>query len=135
MHHLILSSFTFQHTVFYKNFLPTTNSAQYMLIGGLYCCINETKQRELELLVSCLHNHSFYNIHILIHIYVYYKVTVISWLNDCEDMILVVPTLVLFDFSLIPQHNRSISIYWIIFNVFTFGGSELNLPHLFPSSY
>ena len=34
------------------------NSAQYMLIERLYSGINESKQRELELIVSCLHNHS-----------------------------------------------------------------------------
>ena len=83
-----------------------------MLIERLHSGINETKQRELELLVSCLHNHSIiqptYNckkprmqtlftqltsehcFDILIPLYC--KFTVISWLNDCEDMKLVVPT-------------------------------------------
>ena len=35
-----------------------TDSAQYMLIERLQSGINETKQRDLELLVSCLYNHS-----------------------------------------------------------------------------
>ena len=33
------------------------NSTQYVLKEQLYCAINETKQSELELLVSCLHIH------------------------------------------------------------------------------
>ena len=33
-------------------------SAQNMLIERLYSGMNEAKQRELKLLVSCLHNHS-----------------------------------------------------------------------------
>ena len=34
------------------------NSAQYMLTEQLYSGTNETKQCYLELLVSCLYNHS-----------------------------------------------------------------------------
>ena len=34
------------------------NSAQYMIREQFYSGINETKQLELELIVSCLHNHS-----------------------------------------------------------------------------
>ena len=34
------------------------NISQYILIEQLYCGISEKRQRELELLVSCFHNHS-----------------------------------------------------------------------------
>ena len=39
--------------------ISSLNSAQYMLIERLYSGINETKQRELELLVSCTYNCKF----------------------------------------------------------------------------
>ena len=41
-------------------------------------------------IVSCLHNHSTNLINQLFKQYC--KFTVINWLNDCEDMKLVVPT-------------------------------------------
>ena len=34
------------------------NIAQYILTEQLYCGISEKRPRELELLVSCFHNHS-----------------------------------------------------------------------------
>ena len=42
----------------YCTHVTSLNSAQYMLIERLYSGINETKQCELELTVSCPHNHS-----------------------------------------------------------------------------
>ena len=62
------------------------NRAQYMLIEGLYAGINKTKERELELLV-------------LLEILVLLELLGISSSNSSCFV------------SLIPEYNRSISIY------------------------
>ena len=65
------------------------------IIIHIYSGVNETKQRELEVLVSCLHNHSA-NLKLL-------------WLNDCEDMETVVPTDAVWAYI-----EHLLRIYWAI---------------------